>query len=125
MNVVDSSGWLEYFADGPGADFFAGAIEDADNLVVPTICLYEVFKVVMIQRGEDAAIETAAAMQRGKVVDVDAAVALTGARLSARLRLPMADSLILATAAIHEATLWTQDADFEGLEGVEYLPKKG
>ena len=123
--MVDSSGWLEYFADGPGADFFAGAIEDVDHLVVPTICLYEVFKAVMIQRGEDAAIEAVASMQRGRVADLDAAVALTGARLSARLRLPMADSLILATSAIHEATLWTQDSDFEGLEGVKYLPKKG
>jgi predicted nucleic acid-binding protein len=121
MNVVDSSGWLEYFADGPNADFFAPAIESPDLLIVPSISLYEVFKRVAQQRGEGEAIHAVAVMNQGRVVDLDAALALGAAALSLELALPMADSIILATARAHEATLWTQDSDFEGILGVEYV----
>lgn len=123
MNVVDSSGWLEYFADGPNATGFARPIQTASTLIVPSVSLFEVFKRVMTQRGEDAALEAIALMRQGRVVPLDDALALEGARLSVEHRLPMADSIILATALAHRATLWTQDADFENVSGVRYLPK--
>ncbi len=123
MNVVDSSAWLEYFAGGPGARHFSAAIEDTDRLIVPVIVLYEVFKRVLAQRGEDAALRAAAFMERGLVAEVNAALALAAARLSVEHRLPMADSLILATARATDATLWTLDADFEGLPSVRYFPR--
>lgn len=124
MNVVDSSGWLEYFADGPNADFFAAPIEDTDNLVVPTISIYEVFKRVLQQRGERAALQAVSAMMQGTVVELDVRLAMNAARLSLELGLPMADSIILATARAYGATLWTEDADFKGLEDVCYVEKK-
>ena len=124
MNVVDSSGWLEYFADGPNADFFAPAIENLAELVVPSISVYEVFKRVLQQRGESEALLAAAVMQRGVVVDLDVTLALSAARLSLDLRLPMADSVILATARARNATLWTQDADLRGVDGVEYVDRR-
>ena len=124
MNVVDSSGWLEYFADGPNASFFAGAIEEAGQLIVPSISLYEVFKRVLQQRGEDQALESIAVMIQGRVVDLDLTLALAAAKTSADLQLPMADSIILATARLNNATLWTQDEDFAAAEGVQYLKKK-
>ena len=123
MNVVDSSGWLEYFADGPNADFFAPAIEALPELLVPSICLYEVFKSVLQQRGEGDALQAAAIMKQGPVIDLDTNLALSAARVSAARKLPMADSVILAAAQMHEATLWTQDADFEGIEGVQFISK--
>ena len=118
MNVVDSSGWLEYFADGPNAAFFAGAVEATDELIVPTINLYEVFKRVLQQRGENDALEAAALIMQGEVIPLDATLALSAAKLSADLRLPMADSVILATARAEGAVLWTQDAHFSKLAGV-------
>jgi predicted nucleic acid-binding protein len=121
MNVVDSCGWLEYFADGRNADFFAPAIEDGPQLVVPSICLLEVFKRLLVSRTEREAIAAAAAMRNGHVVALDDRVALLAARLGAEHRLPLADSVVLATARVHDAMLWTQDADFEGLEGVRYV----
>jgi toxin FitB len=124
MNVVDSSGWLEYFADGPNADFFAPVIEDISNLAVPSISLYEVFKRVLQQRGEDDALQAAAVMARGIVVELDMSLALRAAKISEDLKLPMADSIILATTRVYDATLWTQDADFEHVEGVRYIEKK-
>ena len=124
MNVVDSAGWLEYFADGPNADFFAPAIERTAELLVPSICLLEVFKRVLQQRGEGAALHAAALMERGQVVELDAAIALTAARLGVELRMPLADSVVLATARHHDAAVWTQDADFEGLPGVRFTPKR-
>ena len=124
MNVVDSSGWLEYFADAENATFFASAIEDVDHLIVPTISLYEVFKRVCQQRGEDAALQAIAQMQQGHVVALTGALAMSAAQLSLSERLPMADSVILATSRAFQAVLWTQDADFEGLEGVRYVPKR-
>jgi toxin FitB len=123
MNVVDSSGWLEYFADGPNAQEFARPIQATNTLVVPSVSLFEVFKRVMTQRGEDAALEAIALMRQGRVVPLDDTLALEGARLSVQHRLPMADSIILATALAHKATLWTQDADFEHVPGVRYLAK--
>jgi len=121
---VDSSGWLEYFADGPNADFFAPAIEDVSSLIVPTISLYEVFKRVLQQRGEGEALQAIAVMMEGRVVELTAEIALEAARLSVERRLPMADSVMLATARAYDAVLWTQDADFEGMEGVRYVAKK-
>jgi predicted nucleic acid-binding protein len=123
MNVVDSSGWLEYFADGSNADFFAKAIENTTELIVPSISLYEVFKRMMQQRGEGAALEAVAVMMQGKVIDLDSTLALSAAKVSDELQIPMADSIMLATSRMHEATLWTQDIDFEGVEGVKYISK--
>ena len=124
MNVVDSSAWLEYFAGGPNAGYFAHAIEDVERLVVPSICLLEVFKRTFHQRGESAGLQAVALMQQGEVVDLDSALALTAARLGAQDGLPLADSVVLATARHRNATLWTQDADFAGLAGVKYRAKR-
>jgi predicted nucleic acid-binding protein len=124
MNVVDSSGWLEYFADGPNADFFAQAIEAVTELVVPTLSLYEVFKRVLQQRGEGDALQAVAIMIQGQVIDLDMDLALSAAKVSTELGLPMADSVMLATARAHAATLWTQDADFEQIAGVQYVTKR-
>jgi predicted nucleic acid-binding protein len=123
VNVVDSSGWLEYLADGPNASWFAPAIEDVAQLVVPTISLYEVFKRMLLQRGEADALEAVATMRQGTVIELTDDLALQAAATSAELRLPMADSIMLTTARVLDATLWTQDADFEGLEGVQYVAK--
>lgn len=124
MNVVDSSAWLEYFANGPNASFFASAIEQTKNLLVPTLTLYEVFKRVLQQRDVGQALEAVAIMQQGTVIDLDSRTALEAARISYETKLPMADSIILAAARMHEATVWTQDADFKGLPGVQYRRHK-
>lgn len=121
MNLVDSCGWLEYFADGPQADFYAPALEDPGSLLVPTICLFEVFKRVLQQRGEDAALQAAAAMHQGQIAPLDATLALKAARLSHDLKLPLADSVILASGQTYLAVIWTQDVHFKGLEGVRYI----
>ena len=121
MNVIDSSGWLEYFADAPNADFFAPAIENAKELIVPVISVYEVFKRVYQQRGEHDALKAVAQMLQGQVIDMDTPLALRAAKVSTDLGLPMADSLILATAIVHEAILWTQDEHFKAVEGVRYI----
>lgn len=123
MNVVDSSGWLEYFAGGAQADFFAHAIESTDQLIVPSVCVAEVFKRVLQQRGEAAALQAVALMGQGRFVDLDFSLALAAAKLGHECRLPLADSIVLATARAHSATLWTQDADFEGLDGVRFIRK--
>lgn len=120
MNVVDSSAWLEYFADGPNAGEFAEAIADIESLVVPSITLFEVFKRVRVQRDPAAALYAVAQMMRGRVVDLDSELAVAAAALSAGTGLAMADSVVLATARDADATLWTQDSDFEGMDGVEY-----
>ena len=124
MNVVDSSGWLEYFANGRNADFFAPAIEKVGQLLVPSISILEVFKRVLQQRGEREAFEAAAMMRLGRVVDLDTALALLSAKLGFDLKLPLADSVILASARAHGAIVWTQDRDFKGLDGVKYVAKK-
>jgi predicted nucleic acid-binding protein len=124
MNVVDSSAWLEFFADGPNADFFAPAIENIAELVVPSLSMYEVFKRVLQQRSEDEALQAVGVMAQGRVVDLTMTLAINAAKLSVDLRLPMADSIMLATARAYHATLWTQDADFQGLEGVQYVARR-
>jgi len=121
MNLVDSSGWLEYLADGPNAKAFARALEDTPRLVVPTLCICEVFKRAISQRGEGKALQAIALMHQGTVVELTSDLAISAARLGLERGLHLADSIVLATARLHEATLWTQDADFEGLEGVRYV----
>ena len=125
MNVVDSSAWLEYFGDGPNAGEFAGAIAESERLIVPAVTLFEVFKRIRLERDLDAALYAVAQMQRGRVVDLDAHLAVAAAELSAESGLPMAGSVVLATARREGAVLWTQDRDFEGMEGVEYPEKRG
>lgn len=124
MNVVDSSAWLEYFADGPNAAAFAKPIESQATLLVPTLSLFEVFKRICQQRDEEAALRAVAMMEQGRVVDLDRATALEAARLSMTHGVPMADSIILATAQRQNATLWTQDADFDGIQGVRYFARR-
>lgn len=124
MNVVDSSGWLEFFANGPNAGNFALPLADRTTLVVPTITIYEVFKVVCRQRGEDSALQAAALMQQGKSVMLSPSQAMIAAQTSLEAGLPMADSIILATARLHKAILWTQDEHFRGLHDVRYFPKQ-
>ena len=121
--MVDSSAWLEYFADGANAGCFAEAIEAPEKQLVPVITLYEVFKRLSAMRGESAALQAVALMQQGTVVDVSVSISLSAARLSLQHQLPMADSIILATARAYDAELWTQDADFAAFEGVHYYAK--
>ncbi len=125
MNLVDSSGWLEYFADGPNADFFAEPIEQVSRLIVPTICLFEVFKKLLQEtRSEELALELTAQMHQGRVVDLTGSLALTAAGLSFQLKLPLADSIVLTTARMERAQLWTQDSDFKDMPEVKYREKK-
>jgi toxin FitB len=124
MNVVDSSGWLEYFADGFNAEFFAPAIEKTSELVVPTVSIFEVFKRMRQQKGNDAALKAVTAMMQGQVIDLDSTLVLSAAKLSGDLHIPMAESMILATAQAIDAELWTQDADLKGIEKVHYAEKR-
>jgi predicted nucleic acid-binding protein len=120
MNVVDSSAWLEYLAAGPNAAYFAAAIENTAELIVPTLSLYEVFKRIVQQRSENDALQVIAVMQQGRIADLDSRTALSAARISIDHQLPMADSVILATARLNSALLWTQDSHFEGITNVKY-----
>lgn len=124
MNVVDSSGWIEYFTDGGNADFFAPPIRDVDKLIVPTICIYEVFKRLLAERDEDSALLSVGLMSHGREATLDRNIAVEAAQISRELKLAMADSVILATARAHNATLWTQDEHFKGMDGVKYVEKK-
>ena len=124
-NVVDSSAWLEYFANGAGAAHFASAIESVGRLVVPAVCLLEVFKVVLRQRGESDALQAVALMQQGTVIDLDASLALMAAKAGLEHKLPLADSIVYATAQRVGGVVWTQDDDFDGLPDVEYFRKSG
>lgn len=124
MNLVDSSGWLEYFSDGKNAGFFASAIENTKALLVSSINCYEVFKRIAQLRDENAAMQAIAVMQQGAVVDVSADLAIVAAQIALASKLPLADSVILATARLHRATVWTQDSDFEGMTGVKYVLKR-
>jgi|SRR5665213_51757 len=123
MNVVDSSAWLEYFADGSNASIFAKPIEATRSLLVPSLALYEVFKRVSQQRDEDEALRAIAVMEQGKVLELDRATALEAARVSIQYAIAMAGSIMFATAQRHRATLWTQDSDFDGLPGTKYIAK--
>ena len=125
MNIVDFSGWLAYFADEVQAEAFAAPIQDTEKLLVPSIVLFEVVKRLLQQRGEDEALQAAAHMQEGRVVDLDSAIALSAAEISRELKLPLADSVILATARAYNAVLWTMDKDFAGIDGVRYFPSRG
>lgn len=122
LNVVDSCGWLEYFAGGKHAAFYAPAIEDAERLLVPTICILEVFRKIVRERGERLAIRYGAAMRQGRVIALDANIALMAARLGVETNLPLADSVVLATARIHQALTWTHDSDFRKIDGVKFPP---
>ena len=124
MNVVDSSGWLEYFANGAHAQKFLPALKDTASLVVPAVSIYEVFKVVLRERGENTAIQVAMAMQKAPVVEMTSPLAMAAAKISLELSLPMADSMILATARLHNATLWTLDVHFKDIVGVKYFAKR-
>jgi toxin FitB len=120
MNVVDTSGWIEFLFEGSRASLFAPLIEDVDNLIVPVICLYEVFKKVNAVADEAKALQAIGQMKQGRVIQITEAIALRAALISLKHRIPMADSLILSTAWSEQATLWTQDEHFAGLPGVEY-----
>ena len=124
MNIVDSSGWIEYFVEGPNAEVFAPFIEDVKNLVVPSITIYEVFKKLLAESGENTALQAAAQMQLGKVIALDEPLALDAAKIGYDLKLPLADSVILATARICRATLYTQDEHFRDIPDVKFVHKK-
>jgi predicted nucleic acid-binding protein len=124
MNLVDSSAWLEYFADGPNAQHFAPVVKIPAQLVVPTVTLYEVCKVILRESNENAALQACAAMQKGLVINLDNKLAIAASKLSLLHTLPMADAVILATAREHGATLWTQDAHFKEIVGIKYFHKK-
>jgi predicted nucleic acid-binding protein len=124
VNLVDSSAWLEYLADGPNAQFFAPAIEKHSELVVPTIVVFEVFKRVLQQRNAHAALETVAVLGHGRLIDLSAEIAIAAANVSQSEKLPMADSIIIATARAENAVVWTQDSDFEGRPGIKFRAKK-
>jgi len=123
MNVVDSSGWLEYFSGGPNAEHFSSPLQDHASLIVPSISIYEVFKVVLREAGENEALQAVAAMQKGQVKDLTTSLAMSAAKLSIKHDLPVADSIIYATAKAHKCVVWTQDSDFENLPMVKFYPK--
>ena len=124
MNIVDTSGWLAYFADEQNARHFLTPLNDAASLVVPTVTIYEVFKVVLRESNENDALQATVAMQRGMIVDLTAPLAIAASKLSLEYNLPMADSIILATAKEFNATLWTQDSNFKNIQDVKYFPRK-
>lgn len=124
MNVVDSSGWLEYFANSSNAAFFTPILEDVEHLVVPVISMYEVFRHMHRHYNRNAALEAAAMMRKGRVISLTDNLSITAALLGLKYKLAVGDSIILATAQEHEATLWTQDADFMRIPGVKYKLKK-
>ena len=124
MNLVDSSGWLEYLADGENAKFFAPALEDVNNLIIPSICVYEVSKKIIQQKSEHEALQVAALMHQGRIIDLDLDLSISAARLSIAHKLPMADSIVLATSKSFQAVIWTQDVDFQGMKDVKFISKK-
>jgi len=124
LNVVDSSAWLAYLADEAGAEHFSTAIEDTDHLVVPVVCILEVFKIVARQRGDGDALQAVALMQQAKVIDLDANLALIAGKAAIDHNLPLADSMVYATAMLVEGVVWTQDDDLEDLPDVRYYPKR-
>jgi len=124
VNVVDSSGWLEFFASGPNASIFAQPIQDVKHLLVPVITLTEVFKRVLQQKDEPSALQAAGHMMQGQVIPLNSELAIEAARLGHLIKIPLADSIILATARYYNATIWTQDEDFKSISGVRYVPKR-
>lgn len=123
MNVVDSSGWLEFFSESRNAKIFAKPIENVSELLVPSITITEVFKKILQTKDEQSALKAVAHMRQGQVVDLDTNLAMSAAQIGYELKLPLADSIILATARLHAAVLWTQDEDFKNIEGVRYISK--
>lgn len=123
MNLVDSSGWLEYLSDSKNADSFAVPLNDIKNLIVPTICIYEVFKVVLREKGENQALQSVALMKQGNIVDLTFEISIQSAKFSLDNKIPMADSIIYTIGQIYNAIIWTQDDDFKNLPGVKYYPK--
>ena len=124
MNVADSSAWLEYWSGGANAAAFADAVNSDTKLLVPTITIYEVFRRILQQRGESAALEAASSMMRSPQIALDSTLAVDAAFTSVEHKLPTADSIVYATARHHNALLWTQDSDFQGLPGVRYIAKR-
>jgi toxin FitB len=124
MNIVDSSGWVEYLTKGANGPVFLPIVQDTQNLLVPTISIYEVFRRVLQERDAETALQITGVMSLGKEVVLDREIAIEAAKISVDRKLAMADSIILATARLFEATLWTQDAHFQGIEGVRYIEKK-
>ncbi len=124
MNLVDSSGWLAWFANEPGADHFQEPLLDTHSLIVPSVVIYEMYKVTLRESSEHNALQTFSAMQKGRVVDFTSQLAMTADRVSLQYHIPMADSIIYAIAQTYQALIWTRDADFEPLPGVRYFPKK-
>lgn len=124
MNIVDSSGWVEYFTQGPTADFFIPPVRNVESLLVPSICIYEVFKRLTLSLGEDKAIQAVGIMSYGREIELNRKIAMDAAQISIDLKLAMTDSIILATARVHNATLWTQDAHFKNIDSVKYIEKK-
>jgi len=122
MNIIDSSGWLEYFSDGPNAIHYLPPLNDTSSLIVPVITIYEVFRVALRESAENEALQAVAAMQKGKIIDLNANIAMDASKLSLQHDLPMADSIILATARAYDCVIWTQDSDFQHIEGVNYFP---
>lgn len=123
MNIVDSSGWLEYFSGGPNSDKFEIPLKNPSSLIVPVITIYEVFKVVLRETGENEALQVIASMQKGSVIDLNTSIAINASRISLKYSLPMADSIILSTAQSYGCVIWTQDSDFENLPNVNFFPK--
>jgi toxin FitB len=123
LNIVDSSAWLSYFAGDSNAEYFAEPIENTADLLVPSITLAEVFKIILRQRDEDVALTAIAQMEQGQVIALDSRLAIDAAYYGLKHKLPLADSIIYATAMKHNAIIWTQDNDFESLNGVKYFPK--
>ena len=123
MNLVDSSGWLEYLSDGKNADSFSTPLNDIENVIVPTICIYEVFRVVLREKGENEALQAVALMKQGNIVDLSFEISVQAARFSIDNKIPMADSIIYTTGKIYNAIIWTQDDDFKNLPGVKYFSK--
>ena len=123
MNLVDSSGWLEYLADAKNAKLFAPAIEKTDELIVSTINIYEIYKKILLEKDENSAMQVIGLMQQAKVIEVSSTIAIQAAKLSYEQKIPMADSLIYITARQNNAIVWTQDVDFKDLDGVRYFKK--
>jgi toxin FitB len=124
MNIVDSSGWLAYFADEPSAKHFVSPLSDSSSLVVPAVTIYEVFKVILRESSENDALQAVVAMQKGAVVDLTPSLAIAASKLSLEYNLPMVDSVILATAREFNAILWTQDSHLKNISDVKYFPKR-
>ncbi|MDH5760984.1 MAG: type II toxin-antitoxin system VapC family toxin [Gemmatimonadota bacterium] len=125
MNVVDSSGWIEYLVSGPNASFFETPLSSTEDLLVPSISIFEVYRYVLREEGREKALTVAASMRQSRVIPLDENLAVEAAEVGASYGLPMADSIIYAVTLAHDATLWTQDVDFEALDYVKYKSKRG